>query len=108
MSRLGEYGDGIMLSYAARLYERPIIIMSDGPPITFDVPAFSTAAPMRLGYIAVGNSSEKNHYVSIPCPLTSAGTFFASSHTMIITDKHTIMQTYSANIVFLIFIVIAS
>ena len=56
----GEWGDGIMLSAAVRLYGRPIVInTSDGAEQMVDAAWESSAERVRLGLI------NTNHYVSI-------------------------------------------
>ena len=64
MSRSGHYGDGMVLAHAAQLYKRPVIVLSDSAPIVFDVPGFGDVRPIKLGWLALGQSSVKNHYVS--------------------------------------------
>ena len=64
MSRSGQYGDGMVLAHAAQLYKRPVIVLSDSAPIVFDVPAIGDVEPIKLGWLALGTSSTKNHYVS--------------------------------------------
>jgi hypothetical protein len=60
MAKHGEWGDGIMLSAAVRLYERPIIILTtDGQTQTVDTRDATSAEPIRLGLI------NNNHYLSI-------------------------------------------
>jgi hypothetical protein len=60
MARHGEWGDGIMLSAAVRLYQRPIIILTpEGQIQTVDTCDASSAEPIRLGLI------NSNHYLSI-------------------------------------------
>jgi len=92
MSRLSEYGDGIVLAHAARLYKRPIIVLSNGSPIFFesaDVPV--DAEPIILGWMVVGNhSSEKNHYVS-PIRQSQSGKKF----TTILWDSSELSQNGS-------------
>lgn len=60
MSKPGTWGDGIMLSAAARKFNRAIvIIMPDGRQQIIDTAASSSDhEPMRLGLV-------NNHYVSI-------------------------------------------
>jgi hypothetical protein len=55
----GTWGDGIMLSAAARLYERPVEIISPHGRQKVDVQITSAVNPIRLGLI------NSNHYVSI-------------------------------------------
>jgi len=62
MAKHGEWGDGIMLSAAVWLYQRPIIILtSEGRIQTVDTSdaTASSAEPIRLGLI------NSNHYLSI-------------------------------------------
>lgn len=60
MAKHGEWGDGIMLSAAVRLYQRPIIILTpEGQIQTVDTCDVSSAEPIRLGLI------NSNHYLSI-------------------------------------------
>jgi hypothetical protein len=60
MAKRGEWGDGIMLSAAVRLYERPIIILTpDGQIQTVDTRCATSAEPIRLGLI------NNNHYLRI-------------------------------------------
>lgn len=60
MQKEGTWGDGIVLSAAARLYDQPIVIvMSNGHFQSIDTAVSSPEAePMRLGMVS-------NHYVSI-------------------------------------------
>ena len=70
MSQSGHYGDGVVLAYAAHLYKRPVIVLSDSAPIVFDVPTCGDVKPIKLGWLALSKSSAKNHYVSAysqPC-----------------------------------------
>jgi hypothetical protein len=56
----GEWGDGIMLSAAVRLYGRPIVVITpDGAEQLIDAAQESAAERMLLGLI------NNNHYVSI-------------------------------------------
>lgn len=60
MGKHGEYGDGIMLSAAIRLYNRPIVIITpDGQRQRVDMCDISSDEPIRLGFV------NKCHYVSI-------------------------------------------
>lgn len=60
MDKHGEWGDGVMLSAAVRLYERPIFIMTpEGQLQTVDTCVASSAEPIRLGLI------NNCHYVRI-------------------------------------------
>ena len=60
MGKHGEYGDGIMLSAAVRLYNRPIVVITpDGQRQRVDMCDMSSAEPIRLGFV------NKCHYVSI-------------------------------------------
>lgn len=67
MSEPGEWGDGIVLAMAARIYNRPVIVLSkDNPPISFSVPDTpKTADPIVLGYISISGTSNKDHYVPL-------------------------------------------
>ena len=56
----GEWGDGVMLSAAVRLYGRPIVVITpDGAEQMVDAARESPAERVRLGLI------NNNHYVSI-------------------------------------------
>ena len=64
MSRLGIYGDGIVLANASCLYKRPLFYRTT--PRLFEPLEVSDAEPIQLGWLAVGdNKLEKNHYVSV-------------------------------------------
>lgn len=60
MAKPGEWGNGIMLSAAVRLYERPNIILTpDGQIQTVDTRYATSAEPIMLGLI------NNNHYLRI-------------------------------------------
>jgi len=61
MQKEGTWGDGIVLSAAARLYDQPIVIvMPNGHLQSIDtVVSSAEAEPMRLGMVT------GNHYVSV-------------------------------------------
>lgn len=68
MSQDGIYGDGVMLSGAVHLYNRPItIIQQDGNIFTIDAPNVSSSAtPMHLGYVRSNpRKMQLDHYVSL-------------------------------------------
>ena len=71
MQMSGCWGDGIMLSVAARLYGRPVeIVLADGSVSSIDIGntgiVSPTMQPIRIGLVG-------NHYVSIQ---DSAGSEF--------------------------------
>lgn len=69
MSVDGEWGDGIVLSYAVKLYKRKIqVVLTNGHTISFD-PMYgsenSEAEPIFMGFVTTTGSSDRNHYVHL-------------------------------------------
>jgi hypothetical protein len=68
MSKNGTWGDGVMVSAAALLYKRPIILSlaHASNPITI-APQMTRfhIKPMYLGYTSIGSDTLRNHYVSL-------------------------------------------
>jgi hypothetical protein len=75
MAKDKAWGDGVMLSAAAHYYGRRIIVISAGNTVhnSIDVvrkdPSHVTKCPIYLGWVSsgggVGDSTEKDHYVSL-------------------------------------------
>jgi len=59
MSNTGEWGDGVILAAACRLYQRPIhVILDNMKPVVFSSPEFVSKLPLYLGH-------SSNHYVHL-------------------------------------------
>jgi len=68
MSKIGTWGDGVMLSGAELLYKRPISLflslVSNPVTIAPEMTHFNIE-PIYLGYTSIGSDKLRNHYVSL-------------------------------------------
>lgn len=71
MSKSGIYGDGIILSAAAKLYNRPIqVLLLDADLTTVQDSHYLSDVSvdqqsMTLGYYALSLTGKRNHYISL-------------------------------------------
>jgi len=70
MSKPGQRGDGNVLSYACKLYNREITVLkTDGSNVSFKDDqqqsslAESSSAPLLMGYVRTSGSATEKHYV---------------------------------------------
>jgi len=66
MARPGQWGDGVVLAYACKLYNRQInILMTDGTSIALANHIESSDNPLLMGYVKSTGSTTENHYVHL-------------------------------------------